>query len=643
MRRTAKLRARGVAAMAGTSLVVCAGTGPARADDAATSPEAMHDHWTNFIQNILTHLGALLWQGVLILAAALVLARLVAAVPGVDRKPGSRERRALIARGGAVFGIALVLFPLLYGSWRPHDAGVLVLLLALGVGAVTCFARTISTRKRVLITEVSDAKDFDRPTTPMKVAAALEGISPSSASGIEVPNGFDAHVLEGAAIFELGTSLAGKVLKAFAAIIGFAPWKVYLTRGSGENDTTVSFQITRNGRAVHCCTLHAHELSIGGVQIPPEHMVAAAILVSLAENYRNDDAWLAGATQWRSIGWTYAAATLKPGESSRISILRRAASDDHGNLQCRIAFRNIVDRQATAAEQTEEYLTWLSRMTGEIGLSAGARTPEPSPPAWEAPEPPLPPPAELLRLRVQCSAAAVSLNAVQLSFGQDTNGGAETPEDPPPQGPSEALRTAARTNTRGFYLTCFRARTRPDLGPDSRLLVEELSQVSAGLLLIAYPGLVGLNDARYVGVEQNNIAPMLTPISSEHVRATFACGMTRSTTVRYNEACRLAVTEPTDALAVDMIISLLSGRLLQDPIPLKQFSQDPFLTAFVEAHGGALQQYWDSRMAPAVPVGDVRQPIQSGNSLAYGRAGIRGRTPVNPSQAGPHCCDCCPA
>ena len=558
----------------------------------------MQGAWNSFRNEYVKPLWTVFSDGILVLVVALLAARVLVQVPFIDRNPTGILRRKRTVVLAILSAVALVFAPYFLTKWQVHSvtATIAICLLAIAVGLLASRAAAIG--KRILVTEVGSSDGAAATTTalPVKVAQCLEDLGTGPQSGLELPNGVDSSALNSSVIFGLANGPIDRLQKVIAALAGFTPWKVTVSvnpvsagarsaasaqmagaaaiapaaeAAEAETDlvpltgaaptvapgvdtgaasdtvsagnTTASgrsysISITRNGRTIHTYSLAPEDLASGTSTIPYEKMVAAAVLLTLAEYYRGDSWNLAGATDWRSVGWTYAAQGMP--EQSELALLQRATQCDPGNIQARGAFLHRIYRTSDDPSALLEYAEWLDWAADRPELRSRWRH-RPS----------------LLALRFRYTATAVVLNAWR--HFSTAAGTVKAPEDVVKR--TERLYGLVRTADRNW------------IGRPCPPLVKELQRVSAGLRVIADPALANGESA-----QARNVCEVLDQ------------GLRTSSTVRYNEACRKAVTYPYSES--QKIIRLLDERLLQTESPIADFEKDPYLSAWIESNRILLEE-----------------------------------------------------
>ncbi len=131
--------------------------------------------------------------------------------------------------------------------------------------------------------------------------------------------------------------------------------------------------VTRNGRMVGRELVDREQLHLGaGSEGEPKRapdllrMDAAAALMALRDGMAIDG--LAGATQWRGVGWHYVATTDLSRTDAGTALLARAVTTDPGNLLAQQALWNFRYRTSTNPAELRAYLAWLERFIEKEGL-----------------------------------------------------------------------------------------------------------------------------------------------------------------------------------------------------------------------------------------------------------------------------------
>lgn len=567
--------------------------------------------WKQFTNKLVEPFWSIVSRGVLILVSALVMARLLVQLPRVDANPTGPFTARLSFVSALICGLLLVFSPLLFTVNLPPVWNV-VIIAVLVIATALLTARAAAMRKRIMVTQAgkplpeSDASPTD-PMTPLPTAIAshLESMGTSPRAGIELPVGVDTNALDKALIFGTSTGPVAMAQKALVNLLGVVPWRVIVSTdtpvrpaapadGTGpvtaQNDhptaptatdqkpvqpTDVTptpgytIAINRNGRRIHTYSLTATALSAGDATIPPEKMIAAAALATLAEYYVGDFDELVGATRWQSIGWTYAAQDRNLPAAAKLDLLRRAAAHDLGNLQAEAALYSAMYRHSDKPEVLLAYAEWL----GWAAETARRRTRTATQP--------------VMYYRLLYTAAAVSVNAAEITRRRALTADPQTPV-------LNELRTRSTDNAQAW----------------TKCLYEATASVRAGYIaqvdskratLPAHPDLGVLTHIsllspglRKIAIENSGDYRIDEATECEACRATRetdeACqaeALRISDVARYNEACRLIVHNvPGDT---GQIMRLLDSRLLQ-PKAIEDFAKDPFLTDWVRTHRRELKR-----------------------------------------------------
>lgn len=270
--------------------------------------------------------------------------------------------------GALLSGIALTLVvPSVSGTARAVAlAGVPVL----GAVGSWLFSSGLAGRLRIRI----EAASSDGTVTPSvtRTVAILRRLGADPPRGVEVPVGTDVSVLQDAVtkIAPAGGWLAS-VLQAASAVLGFTPWKVVLDVASQGTSVVVS----RNGRTVAATIVRADVLGPGMPTANRDALVAAFLLVTLADGYRGRHGFegLLDCRSWLSLGLVAstqkdvaAPTTTDAGERRRMLCAAALVED---NAFTRMALHENLYRDAVDPAVSEGYAQWLYDQAAAFDVS----------------------------------------------------------------------------------------------------------------------------------------------------------------------------------------------------------------------------------------------------------------------------------
>jgi hypothetical protein len=193
-------------------------------------------------------------------------------------------------------------------------------------------------------------------------------------SGLEIPVGTDVEVLsETALISESDNKVVALIYTIAQFVVGSAPWKVSVDIHDAD---ALTLHVRRNGRNMKSIVIRrgdypslasraglAAATKEGTAENPApsdlKRMAAAAVLISLSENYRGFEG-LVGATSWKSVGLQYiASADYVNRDNDAIPVLAEALEYDSGNRLARLSMQVHRFRIAHSSGDLRYYARWL--------------------------------------------------------------------------------------------------------------------------------------------------------------------------------------------------------------------------------------------------------------------------------------------
>ncbi|MFT4086102.1 MAG: hypothetical protein QM658_02940 [Gordonia sp. (in: high G+C Gram-positive bacteria)] len=356
--------------------------------------------WNTFRNDVLSPLGTFLADGLAMLLIAVVLARLLLLSPLNDVSGPLSGLAAATRARPFVVSVALVLSALLLAAplllSLPHLDGWLSFGILVPWVAITAIlvSLTMSTRRRISIA-AHTSDDKESGALAAAVITSLRELGAEPAKGLEIPLGTDVKALDGSDISDLAPGYLAKLVNMATSILGITPWRVTIDTVEESSDTVNSHVlITRNGRSVGSARITPGERAPNscGKSISTETLAAAAVLCTIAKDDPKVSRGLAGATDWRSLAWTYAAAQMKGGDNAfaRRRILFAAVLRDHNNLLAQAALKFELYRSSQDPGELLRYSHWLTNAAQSRLLAS--------------------PPLEVQRVRMLHSALAVTLN-----------------------------------------------------------------------------------------------------------------------------------------------------------------------------------------------------------------------------------------
>ncbi len=329
--------------------------------------------WDSFGEKYLAPVGKFLLAAAGVAILLIALARLILLVPfprWVFSRSTLASRRLtnagsyllLVASGLAA---AKVLPDAIKATEVAWDA--LGLLALLGAAATLLTVYSLATRLRLSVAVAGKTDDAGAT----EIVALLRELGAEKPVGLEIPRGTDVHILQGKAIAEGSTGILATALKAVQAVAGFTPWNIVVDDRGAETFVV----ITRNGRSWDSAVTQAQPFGADGPKVDTRKMAAAVILLAVSRGYsKGDFDALAGATDWRSLGWQYVSATDKTlKHDARLWLLNEAIELDPGNHPAQLAFAHETYRNSTTKAGLWEYYSWLKSYPGKDNLAAALR------------------------------------------------------------------------------------------------------------------------------------------------------------------------------------------------------------------------------------------------------------------------------
>ncbi|UKA55440.1 hypothetical protein LFT45_05825 [Arthrobacter sp. FW305-BF8] len=344
--------------------------------------------WDQFVKSWLTPL-ANAGLGLLgLVAAFLVVGRLLVLLPriaGVRKRPSDRALLALAGLAFILFGCSLIVLAPVWNSGQAAQIFVQMaggVLLAL-VGSLV-LATYLSSRLRISL-DVRDTKGETSKVDVSQIGALLHELGADAPRGLEIPAGADVTALaEDAMPLSFTNKVLAAVQKVLVSTFGVTPWRVVV---SSSNEDSMTVSMARNGASVGAVTIDRNELHLAdgqseisgpdgkaatptktnsAAELELHKMAAAYILVMLARKHYGFDG-LCGATDWRSLGLHYIATTDTTMADERQKKLLGAAVDrDAGNMLAEVTLQHKLCRGSTDEETTKTYAEWLSGMATRI-------------------------------------------------------------------------------------------------------------------------------------------------------------------------------------------------------------------------------------------------------------------------------------
>ncbi|GEE02329.1 hypothetical protein nbrc107696_27750 [Gordonia spumicola] len=512
---------------------------------AGSAPVDARSRWSAFETDVVGPAWDLLTKGLLALLLAVVAARLLVPVPGIDwrRSASSAKRWGVL---GVILGCALAFAPMIVSWIGAPTVAQLVLMVLLGVAVAGSLGRAVSTRQRITIDRGSSSTSSDDGTTPLPsvITSHLEQLGSGPHRGVELTKGTDTTVLDKSTITALVNGGVVDLLKnSVVELLGVSPWRISVTSNKaqtgdgGESGAPVVHTITvsHNRRTRHSYTVTSADLTVGSETIPVEKMVAAAALTSLGEYFVRDFSAEAGTTKWRSLGWSYAAQDKDLPEPVRLELCQRAVAEDPFNMQAQHALWHLTyrdSRDPTTLLAYAEWLDWAEKVVVKRGHD----------------------PRSPLRLRMMYTAAAVTLNA-QVLMTRSAAPSAPWPDtySPPPPVSIPSADDAAKR-------------------------VEKLVRALPGLYADPADPFVRHMWLLAFALMRCSHSPDVAPIGPAARLASEALNW--SSVARYNEACRLVMADGDSS--DEEIMRLLDFRLLRTESPIEAFGRDPYLTEWMD-------------------------------------------------------------
>jgi|GEM_PF-1687385 len=314
--------------------------------------------WTKFRTDYLEPLGPPLLAALAIGTGLLVLARVLI----IFRMPWVKPGRPLTAWWLAVGAICVVAASLgaVFVVPGRTEQDALVGTVAVGLVGAFAWARALSGRLKVTID--SNASDDGKARSATRIVSILRQLGSGAPRGLEVPVGTDVDALD-KAITEVGPATwIGTVISGLKVILGFAPWRVVVDRGTAGTSVVV----TRNGRTVASTVVRDQIAGPDGPALDPDLLIASFLLFTLADGYRNRASFecLLEATQWRSLALVESVSAeryggVEPTAEQKLLLLALATRVDGASPFARIALHHHLYRDSNDKVVLEGYGRWL--------------------------------------------------------------------------------------------------------------------------------------------------------------------------------------------------------------------------------------------------------------------------------------------
>jgi hypothetical protein len=348
--------------------------------------KTLEDQWAAFVADDLEPAQDLILPVLIVLAALLILARLVASYPHKWAMTDERRQRWLWIAGLALASLASGLLTIGIAEWHSRLEPTSWLLapaagVVAAVVAVRILAPVMAKRLRLNI-EVRNREGEVNEAATGQVIALLAELGAAPPSGVEVPRGADVTVLDGPDIWGTPeTKLVAALVRVWKMVFGSTPWRVRIDE---ENDDVHSVVITRNGHTVASAVIDRDQLGLRcpiaedpdwthngdkadttSRRLPDLHRFSAAvILTELAQHYVGFEGLL-DIKDWRSLGLHYVATTDYAGKANaaaRRVALAQAVNWDPRNVPAMLALRyeQAHDRYEDA-KILDDYIDWLKR------------------------------------------------------------------------------------------------------------------------------------------------------------------------------------------------------------------------------------------------------------------------------------------
>lgn len=316
---------------------------------------------------------------VVMIAISIILARLLSQVPIAEHPKSRRSLRvtitwvaSLLVAGGAIW--PTILLTKIATGVPVQSTWIYISFIPITVGTLT-LSWAFAQRMRMRIT-VRDAKGKITEPQTSQIVALLRELGNKKSYGVDVPLGTGTKALTGSTVIGTPENRIMAILQVvFENIIGITPWHVII---DSVNEDTLIVVVMRNSRSKGAAHLNRKDLglheppttddSFGALrgQGPDLHKMAAAVIIAtLAMSYKDFQS-LCGATQWKSIGFQYIAATDYIGDSEAAKrLLINAVQIDCKNLPASLMLHERcykIPHDATPAESGEilhEYANWL--------------------------------------------------------------------------------------------------------------------------------------------------------------------------------------------------------------------------------------------------------------------------------------------
>jgi hypothetical protein len=309
-----------------------------------------------------------------LLAPALaVLASAAALVVVRHGAPAAAWLRRFARTGVAASALLLLAVLLTAPSWPLPMLGGGALLAATGIGLTGLW---LATRLRIVM-NVQGTDGKPDPAAAAHMAALLAQLGAEPPRGLEVPVGADATELSDAlASFVVGAPWLRTLAGLITALAGSTPWRATVSPAAGGQ---LAVSVSRNGRSRAAAIIRPSvQLDDSGAQLHDEpgadqglgddeplvlQRLAAAFILTRLSQVHGPFPGLAGATDWRGLGYHYIATTdlrFDLDRAQRQQVLARALDFDPDNRLAQLAFWNAMRRRSSDHAELTAYREWLA-------------------------------------------------------------------------------------------------------------------------------------------------------------------------------------------------------------------------------------------------------------------------------------------
>jgi hypothetical protein len=357
-------------------------------DDESDCCADFGEKWKAFLDDCLTPLSgaALAWLAVL--AALLVVTRLVMLLPAIPWRAGRYKWSVTGLRVLGGIGAALGILGAGLAVWAVTTLGlahlVWVAFLSVAIAGTLPFAMYLAGRTRIAV-KVLTAEGTSDSIGAAEIVAAISDIAATEAGGIEIPDAPDVEALKGAVLEEApGGKLLSGALTALQGLFGLVPWQIVFAQ---LDDTRASLTIRRNGRVVKATTLDLNDFPplAAAPKEPPvapktdaeaktdekpkipdprlEYLrkLAAGHVVTAVADQNAGFSGLFGATQGNAVGLYQIGARLYPKDDESFAIFTGALRDDPNYHLAELGVMNARFRRSTSRAELETFAGFLGR------------------------------------------------------------------------------------------------------------------------------------------------------------------------------------------------------------------------------------------------------------------------------------------